>query len=444
MPGMSRIVVGGNHQMKERLGRISRRNWFIIGAVLLILIIAAVLINRGRSNSASTFQTEKVKRGTLTATVGATGTVRARQSAVLLWQVGGTVDAVNVEVGDEVAKDEVLAALVKTSLPQNVILAEADLVDARQVLENLLESDTARAEAQIKLRDARDAFERAEDYRQSLNEKIDIQKVVYINVGGRRIPQVKYYKGYADEETKAKADEDLALKRAAYEDAQREYDRLQDGADSPEVAAAEARVAAAQATLNMSRIASPFAGTVTQAEAAPGDQVASGGTAFRVDDLSDFLVDVQVSEVDINSVKMGQDVSLTFDAILGKTYHGKVVEVGQAGNLDQGVVNFTVTLQLTDADEAVKPGMTAGVNIVVTELQDVLLIPNRAVRFVDNQRVVYVLQDGLPVMKDIRLGPSSDTYSALADGEIKQDDLIILNPPVQFGPGGGGGPGGPF
>jgi HlyD family secretion protein len=83
--------------------------------------------------------------------------------------------------------------------------------------------------------------------------------------------------------------------------------------------------------------------------------------------------------------------------------------------------------------------MTAGVNIVVEELQDVLLVPNRAVRLVDGERVVYVLENGQAVKKDIRLGSSSDAQSIVAGGDVAQGDLIILNPPVEFGPGGPGG-----
>ncbi len=72
--------------------------------------------------------------------------------------------------------------------------------------------------------------------------------------------------------------------------------------------------------------------------------MAAGQTAFRLDDLSRLLVDVSVSEVDINSVAVDQPVTLTFDAILGKIYNGKVVEVAQVGTSDQGVVNFKVTV----------------------------------------------------------------------------------------------------
>lgn len=430
--------------MKERLGKIIRNPWIIFGVIAAIAVGAYVAFGRGGNDSASQYQTEKLERGTLTATVGATGTVRARQSVILNWQTSGTVDTVVVKVGDQVKKDQILATLQKISLPQSIIMAEADLISAQQTLDDLLESDTARAQAAIALRDTRDDYENALDYRESLEGKVDLQQVTYITVNGRRIPKIKYYKGYADETTIAKADEDLALKQARYEDAQREFDRLKDGPDSTDVAAAQARVAAAQATLNLARITAPFSGVVTQAEPLSGDQVSAGTVAFRVDDLSHFLVDVQISEVDINSVSLGQEVSLTFDAILGRNYTGKVVEVGQSGNTVQGVVNFDVTVELTDADEAVKPGMTAGINIVVTELEDVLLVPNRAVRMQDGKKVVYVLRDGLPVMVEIRLGQSSDTYSVLADGDLKVGDQIILNPPTSFGPGGPGGGGGPF
>lgn len=430
--------------MLERLGKIIRNPWLIFGVIVAVAVGVYLVYGRSGADTASQYSTEKLERGTLTATVGATGTVRARQSGILTWQTNGTVEQVKVKVGDTVKKDQVLATLQKVSLPQSIIMAEADLINAQEALDTLLESDTARAQAAITLRDTRDDYESALEYRESLDGKIDLQQVTYLYVGGRRVPKIKYYKGYADETTIAKADEDLALKKARYEDAQREFDRLAEGPNSADVAAAQARVAAAQATLNLAHITAPFNGVVTQVEPLSGDQVNAGTVAFRVDDLSHFLVDVQISEVDINSVSLGQVVSLTFDATLGKTYTGKVVEVGQTGNAVQGVVNFDVTVELIDVDEAVKPGMTAGINIVVTELNDVLLVPNRAVRMQDGKKVVYVLRDGLPVVVEIRLGQSSDSYSVLADGDLKEGDLIILNPPATFGPGGPGGGGGPF
>lgn len=114
-----------------------------IGIVLLIVL--GFVFVRSRAKTVSSFQTQALARGDLTATIGATGTVRANQSAVLAWQTTGTVDQVNVKVGDQVNKGDVLASLLQTSLPQNVILAQTDLVSAQQALTDLLDSDTAHA-----------------------------------------------------------------------------------------------------------------------------------------------------------------------------------------------------------------------------------------------------------------------------------------------------------
>lgn len=420
---------------------IKKRKWLIL--ILLAAVVGGAAYARWGSagdEAASQYQTETIARGNLTATIGATGSVRAKQSAVLIWQAAGTVDVVNVKVGDNVPANFVLANLVKTSLPQSVILAEADLASAQQALDELRDSNTASAQAAIALRDAQAAYDKAYNWRQELNGKIHIKEIVYKTFGNRKIPVLKEYRGYAGEEAIAKADEDLALAKAKLDDAKREYDRLT-GGNVAEIAAAQARVDAAQATLNLARLTAPFAATVTEAIPLPGDQVTAGASAFRLDDLSSLLVDVDVSEVDINSVSIGQSATLSFDAILDRTYHGEVVQVAQAGTDVGGVVNFKVTVQLTDADRFVKPGMTAAVNIIVNELADVPLVPNRAVRLVDGQRVVYLLVNGLPQRTEITLGASGDTVSVIAGGDVQVGDVVILNPPLEFS-GPGGGPGG--
>jgi len=425
-----------------------KRKKIIIPVAIVLIAVGLFLVFRPKGGTQTgQFQTATIGRGNLTATVGATGTVRARQTATLVWQTTGTVDKVNVKIGDEVNAGDVLASLSKTSLPQNLILAEADLVSAQKAMEDLLDSDTARAQAWITLRDAKDAYEKAYDYREYLNypirkTRVDLVKQV-TPYGVVDVPKTKTYKVAATDEEIAKADADLALKEAKYNDAQRAYDRIADGPNKDDLAAAQARVDAAQATLDMARLTAPFAGTVTEVNPLPGDQVSAGTMAFRVDDLSNLLVDVELSEVDINSVSVDQPVTLTFDAVLNKTYNGTVTEVAQAGVVSQGIVNFTVTVRLSDADELVKPGMTAAVNIVVKEINDAVLVPSRAIRLVNNNYVVYILKDGMPQQVTIRLGSSSDTMSTVVGGDLNVGDEVILNPPASLQPGGGPG-GGPF
>jgi HlyD family secretion protein len=416
------------------------RTLFLLLLVVIIGVAVFLVVRNAKAEPSTQFQTSEVKRGDLTATIGATGTVRAQQSTVLPWQTAGMVEKVHPQVGDTVKKDEVLAELAKTSLPQNIIMAEADLATAQKTLDDLMSSNTAEAQAVVNLRNAQDAYDKASDYYDSLHKKYKYDRIIYIRImtpfGMKRIPRIKTVKvDKADEETIQKAGQDLDLAKAKLDDAQRAYDQMKNG-NTSEIQAAQARVDAAQATINLARVVAPFDGTVTEADSLPGDQVTAGQTAFRVDDLSSLFVDVDVSEVDINNVELGQPVTLTFDAILGKTYNGEVVEVAQVGTSEQGVVNFQVTVHLTDADEAVKPGMTAAVNIVVNQINDSLLVPNRAVRLVDGQRVVYILVDGKPVKKELRLGASSDTMSVLLVGDLKEGDLVILNPPAEFGPGG--------
>ena len=397
------------------------------------------------------------------------------------------MDTVNVQVGDNVPSGFVMAYLQKTSLPQNIILAETDLANAQIALNDLLNSGTALAQAEQNLANAQQAVEDAQkdvtklDYRRASDDLIDqleaeitlakqqvsraedayklmkdrpdgdLLKAQFelnlINARTNRdtkIATLNWYLGKPSELDAAKYRSALAVAQAQEFDAQRELDRLKAG-NVVEIAAAQARIDAAQATLNLARIIAPFPGIVTETNVLPGDLVTGGTTAFRIDNMTSLYVDVDVSEVDINSVTVGQPVTLSFDAILEKEtpYNGVVVEVAQAGTAVQGVVSFKVTVELTDADQLVKPGMTAAVNIVVKEIKDELLIPNRAVRLSDGIRVIYLLVDGQPVKTEIRLGSSSDTMSVIAGGDIKEGDVIILNPPTEFGPG-GGGPGGGF
>ncbi len=459
----------------------------IITVVLVIAVIAAgvyfgrdLLSNRANERFTSELQTEKARFGSLEATIGATGTVRSNQSAVLSWQTTGIVDELSVDLGDVVEAGEILARLRQSSLPQNIILAQADLVSAQKALDDLLESyeGITIVMTEKEIADLRDRVEEARDYLDDINyvgEQQDIDEAYtdmqkayknlveaekerdsYSNKNsfGYLIAEREYraaYNEYAsklstynyltgqsvDQVEKAIAEADLALAEQQLADAEEELARLNTGPDADEVAAAEARIAAAEASLEMAWIESPFSGVVTQVSIKPGDQVSMGTPAFRIDDFSHLLVDVDVSEVDINRVEVGQPVVLAFDAILAAEYQGEVVEVSPVGTLQQGVVNFKVTIELTDADEKVKPGMTSAVNIVVSQLENVLQVPNRAVRVVEGERVVYILNGGELEMVEIELGASADLYSEVVGGELQEGDNIVLNPPSEFMSGDG-------
>ena len=125
----------------------------IIIGIIAIIVAGVFLVTRltqqnASKNIASNFQTYTVEKGNLTALVGGTGSVITNQTALVSWQTTGRINEIQVAVGDTVKKDQILAKLEYGSLPQNVILAEAELVTAKRNLDNLLNSDAAKAQAQ--------------------------------------------------------------------------------------------------------------------------------------------------------------------------------------------------------------------------------------------------------------------------------------------------------
>jgi HlyD family secretion protein len=249
----------------------------------------------------------------------------------------------------------------------------------------------------------------------------------------------RYAQGLPGENEIEIAEGNLVLAQAQYEDALREWERLKDGPDPDDIAAAEARIAAIEATVDLINLHAPFDGTITEIRSKSGDQIAPGAVSFRIDDFSHLLVDVEIPEIDINRLRVGMPARISFDAISEKEYEGIITQVAQVANITAGIVNFTVTLELTNADELVRPGMTAAVNIIVSEIEDVLVIPNRAVRLLDGQRVVYLLKPGetVPNPVNITIGSTSDLQSEVIEGNIKEGDVIVLNPPTEFMPQGG-------
>jgi HlyD family secretion protein len=219
----------------------------------------------------------------------------------------------------------------------------------------------------------------------------------------------------------------IALAEAQLADAQREWERVKDGPNAEDIAAAQAAVDAAQASLDHAQLLAPFGGTITEVSVKTGDLVSSGDTAFRIDDLASIYVDLQISEVDLASLEVGQPVSLEFDAIADKEYSGEVTEIGMIGTVSQGVVNYAVTVRVTNADEAIRPGMTASVTILVDQREDALLVPNKAIRTSSGQRTVTVLFEGQQIPVPVTVGLTGDSMSEVISDQLREGDVVVIN-----------------
>lgn len=461
----------------------------VVGVVLAAIGFGVVRARQRRAASQEDFITYQVGFGDLSAVIDETGSVYADQSATLFWQAAGIVGDVKVALGEEVKADQVLAAIREDSLPQSYYLAQQELITATNALEDLYENAAeVAANAQAAVASARDALDSAE-YRWAINQpghraspeeleaakarkvlakkNLDTAQTAYDSAVGdiarakaqlvltsaiNQYQQATWYLNWlqvgADEIEMEILDANVAVALAAFESAERYYEKVKDGPDPDDILLMEARIDAAQAALDTAYVTAPFDGVITAVEVIEGDLVAPNTMAFRIDDLEHLRVDVRVSEVDISQVKVGQPVKLVFDAIQGEEYQGEVIEVSPVGIQQQGLVSFQVSIRVTDADQEVRPGLTAAVQIIVRQVEGALLIPNRAVRWVRGEQVVYLSGAGAaPRTADLKIipvvvGASSDEFTELIEGDLGEGDFIVLNPPSvnifeEFEPGQG-------
>ncbi len=515
------------------------KKFLVIASLAGLLAIAwfAIVRFRGWQNATANIETEVARRGSLQVSVKAPGVVRSEQSAILSWKTSGTVESVAVEVGNRVSAGQTLATLDRATLPQGIILAQAELINAQRALDDLLYSRTqsakaqqaveqaqqaledaltpalSQAEAEQKLADAQKALDNAQAAYEILTKpasqaaidqayanlllaekrlsdtdrqieriqkKLRKDKDKYLFFESRELYQkildalenkrIQDQRKYDDSLKKynrllepvnpndlALAEANLALAKAELErakvewervskgtspaeiavleaqlaDAQREWQRLKDGPTEEDITATEARLAAAAAAISQANIQAPFAGAITAVYIKPGDQVAPGSPAFRLDNLARLLVDVRVSEVDINKVQLGQPVFITLDSAPESQYMGEVVELPLVGEIENNVVAYNVVIEIKDRDQQVRPGMTASVTIIVNQLEDALLVPNRALRIRDGMRTVYLMREGQMTPIAVTLGPSSEDYSVVTEGDLRVGDLIVLSPPSE-------------
>ncbi len=418
------------------------RNWSIaVLAVVVIGLLAALFFSTNKSQ-AQTSTESTVESLDISETVESSGSLAAQPFASLEWKTNGVVESVNFATGDIVKTGDVLVALKPSSTSSSIVSAKSDLIQAQKDLDTLLKSDTDRAQAAIDLQDAKDAYKKAKDWRVSLNGKIWLKDVTYKYVMGRQIADERSYRGYADSETIADADRDLALKMSEYEDAQRAYDRLKDGPNTDDVAAAQAKVDAAQATINSLNIIAPFDGQVLSVDNRVGDVVLTGDLSVNLADMNHLYVVAQIDESDIAKVKVGNKITATLDAVTGLMLTGKVTAVNPVGKEVSGIIKYEVHIDLDKVDDGtfIPLGTTVDTVIQVKEASAALVIPITAIQNDDKGEYVWLIkEDGSTTRVDV-VGGSIVGDLVTVTGDLKEGDRIS----TAQSSGNGGPGGGPF
>lgn len=191
----------------------------------------------------------------------------------------------------------------------------------------------------------------------------------------------------------------------------------------------------AEKKLDQAKIIAPFDGTIAAVNYVAG-QLSSSGSAV-------------ISLVNLAPVQTGAEVTLAMDAVSGQSFSGKVVSISPVGTVTSGVVNYTVTVAIAKSDAAIKPGMTATATFIVSQRDNVLSAPNKALKAQNGKKVMTLLISGKQVPVIVQAGLTNETSTeivsaATSDGQavnLTDGDLVVLNSTTATTTSGGGGPG---
>ncbi len=441
-----------------------------IVSILSLLMVSSFLMGCSATSNASTATTGTVQEVSMSSSVESSGSISAKQLVTLSWETSGIVGAVNVKSNATVKKDQVLMTLDPSTAPSEVIQATVTLVSAKQALEDAQQSNTAKAQAEVALASAQSAYYTAlgnywnrnqtqgtsnnitiytaklqladnkvyelKKYYDTLGEVPDndsgkAQALINLTQAMQDRDDIKatldYYKANPDSLDVQTLTAKLDLAKAQLEDAQRAYDRVKDGPNPDDIAAAQAKVDAAQATVNMLSIIAPFDGEVVALETQEGDQVSAGDPAIIIVNRSMLYVDVQVDETEISRVALGDTATVTFDALPDINATGKVTFINPVGQSSNGVVNYTVRVQLDESNPDILLGATATVVIDTGAAVTLLTVPVEAVQTDSNgnEYVIVVNSDGSTKQVSVVSGTVTGT-SVVVKGDLKAGDIVQL------------------
>jgi len=207
-------------------------------------------------------------------------------------------------------------------------------------------------------------------------------------------------------------------------------DQLEEGADELDISSQELSVKQkrsalwdAQEKLADYDIKAPFDGIVAKIEVEEGGYVSSG-TVVATFIKKNKIAEISLNEVDTAKVEVDQKVTITFDAIEDLSISGKVEEVDILGTVNQGVVTYDIKISFDTQDERIKPGMTVSTAIITDIAQDVIVVPNSAIKYENDQEFVEIMDGNTPKTQRVETGISNDTHTEIKSG-LTEGDIII-------------------
>jgi len=412
------------------LGDARARHWWQRPMPWIGLLVAALVaggawwwLAQKKTSAGPRFVTEEVRRGNLTLTVTANGTLQPTRAVTIGSELSGTVRRVLVDVNDRVKKGQVLVELDTAKLAAQVQRSRASLAAAQAKL----------AQTGATVKEAQAGFAR-------------LQEVSRLS--GGKVPSAAELDAGSAALERARADERSA--RASVDDAR-------------------AALSNDETNLSKASIASPIDGVVLTRSVEPGNAVAATLQAVTLmtvaEDLARMRLEVKVDEADVGAVQVGQQATFTVSAYPARKYPANVTRVAFGSTTTDNVVTYVTWLEVDNSDLTLRPGMTASATITAVERSDVMLVPNTALRFTPAgavpansaaasgggivskliprmprsgtrtagtagvaalSRQVWVLRDGVPQSVAVAPGISDGRWTEVASTELQPGMAVIV------------------
>lgn len=353
--------------------------------------VVSLFVLAGCKKETGDYETYRIAKGDILQTITASGTINPISTVDIGTQVSGIISEIYVDYNSLVKKGDLLALIDPQTFAAMVLQRQAAL-------------DIAKAELEVTKND-----------------------IVYYKKHLDRIKKLNTSKYSTDKELEsAQRDYDNALSQKALKEAQ--------------IKQAEALLQQAKIDLDYTKIISSVDGTVISREVEVGQTVAASfntPTLFNVaEDLTKMQIEASVVEADIAKVKEGQKVEFSVDSFPDEIFEGVVTQVRNNPITTSNVVTYQVIIEIDNKDLKIKPGMTANVNIITAEKQDVLLVPNKALRFYTTDangevkrykdKGIWLLKNGKPERVNIVTGVADDDRTEIVSGFVKEGETVIL------------------
>ena len=359
----------------------------LIISLVIILLVATPFILAKKGDKAD-YITAPVERRTITQIVEATGTIEPVNTVDIGSQVSGMINDIYVDYNSEVKKGQLLAQIDTSLFEAQLNQSKANIDNAKATLmknKAVLEYDTK-------------TYTR------------------YKNLYARNLVSKN----------------DLDSAESAYK-----TDLAQVAAAKASIMQAQANYNTAAANMRYTKIISPVDGIVISKEVEVGQTVAASfqtPTLFTVaEDLTKMRIETSVSEADIGKVKEGQEVEYTLDGYPDSIFTGVVTQVRLSPTTESNVVTYTVIIEVENEESKLMPGMTANVSIITDKKENILTVPNQALKFttVDNkqkydQKGIWIKQKNKPTRVSVETGVSDDSYTEIISDKVKDGDIVYI------------------